>query len=61
MNGDHGINECARMYNVPKPTILKHAKNKNVIANGDVKSFGRTTVFSAEIENELENHILKFE
>ncbi|KAJ4447635.1 hypothetical protein ANN_09642 [Periplaneta americana] len=33
MNGDHGINECARI----------------------------ATEFSAEIENELQNHILKFE
>ena len=53
---------CSHLQtNVPKPTIKRHAENKNKNANGDIKIFGRSKVFSDEIEHELEQHILKFE
>ena len=61
LNGDHGLNECARIYNVPKPTIKRHAENKNKNAIGDIKIFGRSKVFTNEVELELEQHILKLE
>ncbi len=38
-NGDAGINCIARMYGVPKPTILRHANDQNAIVNS-VKQFG---------------------
>ena len=38
---------------------MRKIKTKN--AKGDIKIFGRSKVFSDEIEHELEQHILKFE
>ena len=52
---------CSRIYNVPKQTIKRHAEDKDKNANGDFKIFGRSRVFSDEIEHELEKNILKFE
>lgn len=32
-NGDFGLNECMRIYGVPKGTIKRHADGKNAVAN----------------------------
>lgn len=59
-NGDCGLNECARVYGVPKATIKRHADSKNAYAN-EVKSFGRRATFSKDMEDELASYILRFE
>lgn len=59
-NGDYGLNECARVYDVPKATIKRHADNKNTFSN-TVKSFGRQATFSVEMEKVIAEHILLFE
>lgn len=60
-NGDLGFNECCRQYNIPKPTLKRHLDSRNVRANEETKSFGRTTTLSPEIESELTKHILLLE
>lgn len=59
-NGDYGLNECARVYGVPKATIKRHADRKNRFSNV-VKSFGRQATFTEEMEKVLSEHILLFE
>lgn len=59
-NGDHGLNKCAQIYNVPKATIKRHADGKNVNAN-QVKSFGRPAIFDVNMEQQLVDHILLLE
>lgn len=59
--GKYGLNEICQMYNVPKPTFKRHLTSSNVKANQGVKASGRCTIFSAEIEEQLEKQILKLE
>ena len=59
-NGDHGLNECARVYIVPKATVRRHADGMNIFSN-PVKSFGRQATFTVEMEKVLTEHILLFE
>lgn len=33
-NGDMGLNETAKFFNVPKATLSRHLKSQNKIANG---------------------------
>lgn len=56
-----GFNECCRRYNIAKPTFRRHLHCLNKKANEKVQSMGRLTVFTADIEKELANHILKLE
>jgi hypothetical protein len=46
-NGDYGLNECSRVYGVPKATIRRHAMKKNWQVNG-VKALGRQATFSGD-------------
>lgn len=39
-NGDYGLNECSRVYGVPKATIKRLADNKNAFVN-ERKALGR--------------------
>lgn len=57
-NGDLDFNECCRQYNVPKPTLKRHLESRNLVANDEIKSLGRTTVLSPDVESELVKHIL---
>lgn len=59
-NRDFGLNECSRIFSVPKATIKRHADGKNVNAN-DLKVLGRLPTFTSEMEEMLKNHLLKFE
>lgn len=59
-NGDHGLNECARIYGVPKATIKRHADGKNTFSN-EVKLFGRQSTFTTEMEKIVADHLLLFE
>lgn len=59
-NGDFGINQCARLYGVPKATLKRHLERKNKYSQG-TKSFGRRPVFTEETENEMHYIILKLE
>lgn len=59
-NGDFGLNECARIYSVPKATIKRHADGKNSTANA-IKLMGMQPTFNAEMENIIKDHLLKFE
>ena len=59
-NGDTGLNECSRIYHVPKATIKRHADKKNVIRN-EVKALGKQPTFSVHMEKILTEHILKLE
>lgn len=60
-NGDLGFNECCRQYNIPKPTLKRHLESRNIVANEETKSLGRTATFSSVLEAELTNHILLLE
>ena len=55
-NGDYGLNECECVYGEPKATIKRHADGKNSFSNL-VKSFGRQTTFTAEMEKVLADHM----
>lgn len=55
----YGFNEACRVFNIPKPTLNRHLKNKNT--RSKKKAFGRLTVFPAEVEEQLVSHILRLE
>jgi hypothetical protein len=56
------IREAADQYNVPKSTLARRAGNKNKIAVGSKKHFGRfVTDLTPEFEQELKCHILDME
>ncbi|KAJ8946002.1 hypothetical protein NQ314_008998 [Rhamnusium bicolor] len=61
MTGRYGLNEVYRMYEIPKPTLKIHLNSVNVRANDGYKALGRCNVFTDELENELECHILALE
>lgn len=56
-----GLNECARIYNIPKATLKRHVDFKNKIANAEVKFYGGIPTFSQDIEKEIVSHILAME
>nr|CAH7719803.1 unnamed protein product [Callosobruchus chinensis] len=60
-SGKFGLNEMCRRYNIPKTTFKRHLLGTNTKAKAGIKSLGRLNVFSAEIEQDLENQILKME
>ena len=60
-NGDMGLNAVARTYGINKSTIKRHLNKTNAYANDDVRYFGHPSVFSAEMEDLLEKHILKLD
>ncbi|XP_026814282.1 uncharacterized protein LOC113554578 [Rhopalosiphum maidis] len=51
------LNQCQRVYGVPKATIKRHSDNKNIFVNGQ-KKFGTPTTFNIDMEKELVSHIL---
>lgn len=59
--GKYGLNKLCKLYNIPKPTFKRHLLGSNRKAKDGTKSLGRLTVFSAEIEKQLEVQILKME
>ena len=60
-NGDMGLNAVARAYDINKSTIKRHLNKTNAYANDDVRYFGHPSVFSAEMEDLLDKHILKLD
>jgi hypothetical protein len=58
-NGDCGLNECSRVYGVPRATIRWHAM-KNWYVNG-VKALGRRATFFGDTEEILADHIIMLE
>jgi hypothetical protein len=46
-NGDYGLNECSRVYEVPKATTRRRAMKKNWHVNG-VNALGRQATFSGD-------------
>lgn len=60
-NGEAGLNECARRYNINKSTLLRHVRGTNKLAKGNVKRLGTKCVFSPETESALVKHIIQFE
>lgn len=56
-----GINAISRQYQVPKATILRHAKLLNKFANNDVTQKGTPAVFSIEQEKEFVDYLLLLE
>ena len=59
-NGDYGLNECSRVYGVPKAIIKRYADEKNFVSN-NVKAFGRPPIFSPHMEKIISEHILHLE
>lgn len=59
-NGDYGLNECSRVYGVPKATLKRHSAKKNSYANG-IKALGKPPTFSLNLEKILSDHILTLE
>lgn len=57
-NGESGLNECSRIYGVPKATIKRHADRKNSVMN-EVKALGRRATFSSEMEKVFTEHIMQ--
>lgn len=60
-NGEVGLNEVARFYNVPKATLKRRLDNKNKHVQGSIKKFGRTTDLPPEVEDEIVKHVLNLE
>ena len=58
-NGDYGLNECTRVYGVPKATIRRYA-DENTVPN-NVKTKGRPPVFCKDMERIISEHILHLE
>jgi hypothetical protein len=54
------MNECSRVYGVPKATISRHAVKKNWYVNG-VKVVGRQATFIGNMEQILADHIIMLE
>jgi hypothetical protein len=48
-NGDCGLNECSRVYGVPKATIRWHTMKKIWYVSG-VKALGRQATFFGDME-----------
>jgi hypothetical protein len=48
-NGDCGLNECSRMYGVPKATVRRHAMKHMWYVHG-VKSLGRQAAVFGDME-----------
>lgn len=59
-NGDYGLNECNRVYGIPKATLKRHTDQKNYYVN-ERKYLGKLPVFSEEMETLLSDNILTFE
>lgn len=55
-NGEIGFNEACRRYNIPKPTLRRHLKGLN-----KTTKFGRPNDMTAEMEEELAQHIMNLE
>jgi hypothetical protein len=60
-NGDMGLNETAKFFNVPKATLSRHLKSQNKIANGGTKFHGKTSCLGEALEQELTQHCLDLE
>lgn len=56
-----GLNECSRIYQIPKPTLKRHLLCRNKISNDGKIHKGRPCVLSAYIEKELAQHLLYME
>jgi len=56
-NNIYGLNQCQRVYGVPKATIKRHSDNKNIFVN-EQKKIGTPTTFNPDMEKELVIHIL---
>ncbi|CAH1109077.1 unnamed protein product [Psylliodes chrysocephalus] len=56
----YGLNETCRVFNISKATFKRHLESKNKFANKDIKSFGRKTVFSKELEDALASDAKQF-
>ena len=55
------LNAVARAYGINQSTIKRHLNKTNAHANDDVPYFGHPNVFSAEMEELLDKHILKLD
>lgn len=55
-NGEIGFNEACRRYNIPKPTLRRHLRGLN-----NKTKFGRPNDMTAEMEEELAQHIMNLE
>lgn len=60
-NGDMGLNEAARTYQVPKATLSRHLNGNNIKAIEHTQHFGRGADLPQEIEDDLVQHILLLE
>ena len=61
-SGRMGYRVASHTYDVPKATLERRVKNQNKLAIGSVKVMGNNLkVFSDEMENELEQYILRME
>ena len=60
-NGDMGVNAVERTYGISKSIIKRHLKRSNSYANNEIRYFGHICVFTAEMEQLLEEHVLKID
>ena len=60
--GDMGIKNASRVFNVPKTTLRRRAREKNKRASGSRKDLGgRAPVLNEEVEADLVNYIVQME
>ena len=57
-NGDMGLRDASRTYNVPLTTLKRRLDGKNKYAVGCSKHLGRPTMLPRELETELVQHVL---
>jgi hypothetical protein len=60
INGECGLSECSRVYEVPKAKIRRHAMKQIWYVNG-VKVPGRQATFFGDMEEILADHIIMLE
>ena len=60
-NGDMGVNEAARTYDVPRATLHRRLKGTNCFAVEHKKIIGSTGDLPEEVEQELVSHVIKLE
>ena len=59
--GGMGLNDAAKLYDVPKATLSRHEQNQNIYANEVKKFHGGASPLMSKLEDDLVQHSLVLE